>query len=92
MRLEICLGCKAQRRTAHLKDGQLQLIASDPDPLPPFCAGHFHNLGHVYTPEVALGEQPSQRRPSDGPTQKKDNDPPDGPRTQVAGRPPAAGP
>ncbi len=41
LRVEICIGCNAQRRTARYSDGQLHVLATDPDPLPPFCAKRF---------------------------------------------------
>ena len=41
LRLEICIGCNAQRCTARYSDGQIHVLATDPAPLPPFCAKRF---------------------------------------------------
>ena len=45
LRLEICIGCKAKRRTAYHSDGRVQVVATDPDPLPPFCTVPFETPG-----------------------------------------------
>ena len=45
LRLEICIGCNAKRCTAYRSDGQIVMIATEPEPLPPFCAKRLDNSG-----------------------------------------------
>ena len=60
--LEICIGCKAKRRTALHSNGRVQVIATEPDPLPPYCSERFDDLGKLYQRKTALGEQPGHRQ------------------------------
>ncbi len=48
LRLEICIGCKAIRRTAYHSDGRVRVVATDPDPLPLFCTVPFETPGQVF--------------------------------------------
>ena len=36
---------KWSRRTAHHSNGQIVVVATDPDPLPLFCVKRFDNFG-----------------------------------------------
>ena len=45
LRLEICIGCNAKRRTAYHSDGRVQVVGTDPDPLPLFCTVPFDTPG-----------------------------------------------
>ena len=57
LRLEICIGCKAKRRTAYHSDGRVQVVATDPDPLPLFCAVPFDTLGQVIKRRASPGRR-----------------------------------